>query len=135
MVPILLYCLHDFYYLDDNTIPKSQYKFLCHFNCELSMLYLYWNLSVKAQSMLNSHFITGFQFTMERLGDSSHNIVTYYMNNANLTLNMSLKSNEWYLLVGKILLIDNEIYGPEPSYAYFKTSAATGNMQLQYFTM
>ena len=85
------------------------------------MLYLYWNLSVKAKSMLNSHFITGFQFTMEQLNDNRHNMMTYYMNNTNLTLNMSLKSNEWYLLIGRISLKDNEIYGPEPSYAYFKT--------------
>ena len=92
------------------------------------MLYLYWNLSGKAKSMWNSHFITGFQFTMEQL--SNKNIVTYHMNNTNLTLNMSLRSNEWYLLVGKILLEDNEIYGPEPSYAYFKTSAATGEIEL-----
>ena len=80
--------------------------------------------------MWNSHFITGFHFTMEELGDNSHNIMTYLMNNTNLTLNVSLKSNEWYLLVGRILLEDSEIYGPEPSYVYFKTPAATSEIAL-----
>ena len=107
-------------------ITKEDYTFTSQFNAELSTLNLYWKLSAKANSMLNSHFITGFQFTMKQLSDDDI-IISYDMNDTNLTLNISLKSNEWYLLIGRILIAgDEEGYKPEPSYTYFKIPAPAG---------
>ena len=112
--------------ITDDLNITSRYTFQSHFDCELSILYLYWNLSPKAKNMLNNHFITGFQVTLQQLGDDNNNITTLHMNSTNLTLSISVKPNEYYLLIGRILLVDNMIYRTEPSYSYFKVSPVVG---------
>ena len=63
---------------------------------------------------------------MKQLGDDDI-ITSYDMNDTNLTLSISLKSNEWYLLIGRILIAgDGEGYKPEPSYTYFKLPVPAG---------
>ena len=59
---------------------------------------------------------------MEQIGGDD-NVTMYYMNDTNITLRTSLKSNEWYLLVGRILFAADEgSYGPEPFYITFRTT-------------
>ena len=121
---------------DDIIKSTSDYTFhcKCDFNADPSIyvLHLYWNLSDKVQHMLNSHFITGFQFTMEQIGIDD-DVTTYYMKDTNLTLNLSLKPNEWYLLVGTILLVGNEgRYRPEPFYIFFRTSRPASKGTFNY---
>ena len=121
-----MFRLHVLVVTDDIIRSTSDYTLQCthDFNTELSkyVLNLFWNLSEKAQHMLNSHFITGFQFTMEQIGGDD-NVTMYYMNDTNITLRTSLRSNEWYLLVGRILFAgDEESYGPEPFYITFRTT-------------
>lgn len=121
---------------DDIIRSNSDYTFhcTCDFNADLSIyvLRLYWNLSDKVQRMLNSRFVTGFQFTMEQIGVND-DVTTYFMNDTNYTLRLSLKPNECYLLVGRILLVGNEErYGPEPFYIPFRTSGTASKGTFNY---
>jgi len=73
---------------------------------------------------MDDHFITGFLITIEQLGDDINIITTRHENNSNLSLNMKFKANKLYLVIGMIQTKDDKTCKPEPSYAYFNTSAA-----------
>ena len=66
--------------------------------------------------MMNSQFISGFQVSTE----DDNNITTYLMETRNLTVNMTLQPNQWYLLIGKIVTEDNDTWGPELLYEHFQ---------------
>ena len=96
-----------------------------------SMLYFHWSLSEKAEDMLFVRFITGFHVTLEQHIDNDNNLTMHFKESKNLTLNetmengdlivnITLEPNQWYLLIGRILTED-DIWGPETVYKYFKT--------------
>ena len=104
-----------FIYVDD--ITRIDYNFS---SSNVSLLHYYWNLSRKAEYMMDSHFITGFQVIIVQLGnDSNTQVLT--TTNKSLTLNVSLIPNQWYLLNGRILSEDNDTWAPEAIYKHFKT--------------
>ena len=85
-----------------------------------STLRFYWNLSNKAENMMDSQFITGFEVTVKQLSNDTFFVINL-MKNQNESLNITLESNQWYLIIGRILTVDNDTWGPEPIYKYFET--------------
>ena len=88
--------------------------------------------------MMNIHFITGFHISIEQQVDHGNNSTMYFKENKNLTLNktmenkdlivnVTLEPNQWYLLIGRILT-DDDRWGPEKVYKYFKAPAAGNSL-------
>ena len=114
-------------------ITRSDYELKVDYNRTLnlndSLLHFNWHLSEKAENMLKSHFITKFEMTLVGYLNGSNNItILRYMNSTNLTWNVTLKSNQWYIIIGRILTEDNDSWGPEPVYRYFNTTGTLLNM-------
>ena len=99
----------EFYY-DGNVAP------------EVSTLQFFWNLSRKAEHIMDSQFITGFKIIVEQHEHGNDTICTTTLTKK-LTLNITLEPHQWYLIIGRILTKDNDTWGPEPVYEYFQTSA------------
>ena len=123
-----------------DNITRSDYEleFYYDWNPVESMLYFHWNLSMRAENMMNIHFITGFHIIIEQQVDHGSNSTMYFKENKNLTLNktmankdlivnVTLEPNQWYLLIGRILTEDDS-WGPEKVYKYFKTPAAGNSL-------
>ena len=85
-----------------------------------STLHFYWNLSNKAENMMDSQFISGFEVTVKQLSNDTFFVINL-MKNQNESLNITLESNQWYLIIGRILTVDNDTWGPETIYKYFET--------------
>ena len=114
-------CVYNISVFTDD-ITASDYIFKFDIVTDLnSTLHFYWNLSKKAENMMDSQFITKFEVTVKQLSNDTF-IVTNLMENRNLTLNVTLEPNQWYLVIGRILTEDNnDTWGPEPVYEYFQT--------------
>jgi len=115
-------CIIVFIHVGD--IAKSDYNLSFSYDRnKLHTLHFYWSLSRKTENMMDSQFISGFQVSIKQLADGD-NITTYLMTTRNLTVNMTLQPNQWYLLIGKILTEDNDTWGPELIYEHFQTAGA-----------
>ena len=105
-------------------ITRNDYELEFYYDPEVSTLQLCWNLSRKAEHMVDSQFITGFEIIVERV---SGNNTIYRSLTKKLTLNITLEPNQCYLIIGRILTKDISTWGPEPVYEYFQTP---GNLLL-----
>ena len=66
---------------------------------------------------MDSQFITGFMINIETGNDTIYTTSLL----KHLVLNITLEPNQWYLIIGRILTVDNDTWGPEPIYKYFQT--------------
>lgn len=121
--------MYRIHYIGD--IMRNDYELEFYYdgklNSKISMISFYWILSKKAETMMATQFITGFQITIEQQLDSSNNLtkkltLNQTMETKDLTVNITLESNQWYLLIGRILTVDKDTWGPEVVYKYFETS-------------
>ena len=97
------------------------------FNPKVTILYFYWNVSEKAENMLESHFITEFQIIIEPLQLNYSNSITHVTENMKITLNESLQPNQWYMTIGRMLTGDNDTWQPESVHKYFRTCESSKN--------
>ena len=116
-------------------ITRSDYELEFYYDWSPveSMSYFHWQLSEKAENMIFVQFITGFHVILEQqLDNNNNNLTMRFKENKNLTLNetmenkdlivnITLEPNQWYLLIGRMLTEDDDTWGPEAVYKYFKT--------------
>ena len=127
---IVVYKLHT-----PGDITRSDYELEFYWNPVESMIYFHWLLSKKAYNMMSSQFIIGFHVIIVMLQPDDHSNLTMHfmegrnlflnitMENTNLTVtNITLKPNQRYLLIGRILTEDNDTWRPEDVYKYFETN-------------
>lgn len=123
-------------YIHIGNITRSDYELEFYYDERLSpkdfTLYFHWSLSKNAEALMTNRFIIGFHIIIECQLDYGNNLTTHLvksknltlnetMENEDLTLNITLEPNQWYLLIGKILTADSDTWGPEAVYKYFKT--------------
>ena len=98
---------------------KLEFYYDGNLNPEVSTLHFYWNLSRKAEHIMDNQFITGFKIVIEH--EPKNDTISTISLTQNLILNIILEPNQWYLIIGRILTEDNDTWGPEPVYEYFQT--------------
>ena len=126
---LILLCMYRIHSAGD--IMRNDYELEFYYDGKLnskdSMISFNWILSKKAETMMATRFITGFQIIIEQQLDYSNNLtkkltLNQTMETKDLTVNITLESKQWYLLIGRILTVDEDSWGPEAVYKYFETS-------------
>ncbi|XP_065913213.1 uncharacterized protein [Dysidea avara] len=103
-------------------ISRDDYQFgynVVTINSTSRSLHLYWTITNATWGLLDSHFIRGFNYTVQQLDNGEYYTTTV---TTNLTVIVTLNSSNWYMMIGRILTNDKDSWGPEPVYLYLPPS-------------